>query len=159
MGTSVLTPTFRYNPAIIAQAFATLGCLSPVRVILGLGTGEALNEVAVTGAQWPAFKERFARTQEAVHLMRQLWTEDRVSFGGEYYRSVNATVYDRPPTPVPIYVAADGPVVARYAGQVGYGFILHQRQGYGPVHRQAAAGRGGSGRSAPVRGPGRDGDS
>lgn len=80
MGTSVLTPTFRYNPAIIAQAFATLGCLSPERVIVGLGTGEALNEVAVTGAQWPAFKERFARTREAVHLMRQLWTEDRVSF-------------------------------------------------------------------------------
>lgn len=129
MGTSVLTPTFRYNPAVIAQAFATLGCLYPGRVILGLGTGEALNEVAVTGAAWPAFKERFARTREAVQLMRQLWTEDRVSFNGEYYRTVNATVYDRPSTPVPIYVAAGGPVVARYAGQVGDGFICTSGKG------------------------------
>lgn len=129
MGTSVLTPTFRYNPAVVAQAFATLGCLYPGRVILGLGTGEALNEVAVTGAEWPAFKERFARTREAVQLMRRLWTEDRVSFEGEYYRTVKATVYDRPETPVPLYVAAGGPVVARYAGAVGDGFICTSGKG------------------------------
>ena len=106
MGTSVLTPTFRYNPAVVAQAFATLGCLYPGRVILGMGTGEALNEVAVTGTEWPAFKERFARFRESVELMRRLWTEDRVSYNGEYYRTVNATVYDRPETPVTVYIAA-----------------------------------------------------
>lgn len=129
MGTSVLTATFRYNPAVIAQAFATLGCLYPGRVILGLGTGEALNEVAVTGVEWPAFKERFARTREAVELIRTLWTQDRVSFDGEYYQTVNATVYDRPQIPVPLYVAAGGPVVARYAGQVGDGFICTSGKG------------------------------
>ncbi|MGO4250621.1 glucose-6-phosphate dehydrogenase (coenzyme-F420), partial [Paenarthrobacter sp. RAF54_2] len=129
MGTSVLTPTFRYNPAVVAQAFATLGCLYPGRVILGMGTGEALNEVAVTGADWPAFKERFARAREAVELMRRLWTEDRVSFNGEHYRTVNATIYDRPATPVPVYIAAGGPVVARYAGAAGDGFICTSGKG------------------------------
>ncbi|MGX1857256.1 LLM class flavin-dependent oxidoreductase, partial [Dietzia sp. NPDC055340] len=71
LGTSVLTPTFRYNPAVLAQAFATMACLYPGRVFLGVGTGEALNEIA-TGHQgeWPAFKERFARLRESVRLMR-----------------------------------------------------------------------------------------
>ncbi len=82
LGTSVLTATFRYNPAVIAQAFATMACLYPDRIVLGLGTGEALNETAVTGAEWPDFKGRFARLREAVRLMRQLWTEDQVSFDG-----------------------------------------------------------------------------
>ena len=74
LGTSVLTPTFRYNPAVIAQAFATMGCLYPDRIFLGVGTGEALNEIA-TGYQgeWPEFKERFARLRESVRLMRELW--------------------------------------------------------------------------------------
>src|SRR6185369_16347354 len=71
LGTSVLTATFRYNPAVIAQAFATMACLYPDRIVLGLGTGEALNETAVTGAEWPDFKGRFARLREAVRLMRQ----------------------------------------------------------------------------------------
>ena len=71
LGTSVLTATFRYNPAVIAQAFATMACLYPDRVVLGLGTGEALNETAVTGAEWPDFKGRFARLREAVRLMRR----------------------------------------------------------------------------------------
>ena len=84
LGTSVLTATFRYNPAVIAQAFATMACLYPERIVLGLGTGEALNETAVTGAEWPDFKGRFARMREAVRLMRQLWTED----GGELRRGV-----------------------------------------------------------------------
>ena len=66
LGTSVLTPTFRYHPAVIAQAFATLGVLFPGRVMLGVGTGEAMNEVAVTGIEWPEYKERFARLREAI---------------------------------------------------------------------------------------------
>ena len=66
LGTSVLTPSFRYNPAIVAQAFATLGCLAPGRVILGVGTGESMNEVPV-GVDWPEQSERFARLKEAVH--------------------------------------------------------------------------------------------
>jgi coenzyme F420-dependent glucose-6-phosphate dehydrogenase len=123
IGTSVLTPTFRYHPSIIAQAFGTLGAMFPGRVILGIGTGEGLNEVPSTGQPWPEFKERFARLRESVQLMRRLWNEERVSFEGEYYRTENATIYDRPSTPVPIYVAAAGALVARYAGRSGDGFI------------------------------------
>ncbi|HEY0165836.1 MAG TPA: glucose-6-phosphate dehydrogenase (coenzyme-F420) [Jatrophihabitans sp.] len=153
LGTSVLTPTFRYNPAIIAQAFGTLACLYPNRMLLGIGTGEALNEVAVTRVQWPDFKQRFARLREAVQLMRRLWTEERVSFDGEYYQTTDATVYDRPEQSVPIYIAAGGPVVAKYAGRAGDGFIC--TSGKGPELYQdklmpaveeglAAAGRDGS---------------
>jgi len=123
MGTSVLTPTFRYHPSIVAHAFGTLGALFPERVILGIGTGESLNEVPATGMQWPAMKERFARMRESVRLIRQLWTEDRVSFEGDYYTTESATIYDKPDKPVPIYVAAAGPMVAKYAGRMGDGFI------------------------------------
>lgn len=132
LGTSVVTPTFRYNPAVIAQAFATLALLAPGRVFLGVGSGEALNEVAVGAlpeGEWPAFKERFARLREAVSLMRALWTQESVTFEGEYYRTVDARVFDRPLDPVPVFVAAGGPMVARYAGRVGDGFICTSGKG------------------------------
>ncbi|TIC79345.1 glucose-6-phosphate dehydrogenase (coenzyme-F420) [Nocardioides sp. GY 10127] len=130
LGTSVLTPTFRYPPALIAQAFGTLGCLYPGRVILGVGTGEALNEKAVLGDfEWPEFKERFGRLREAVRLIRTLWREERVTFEGEYYSTVDATVYDHPEVEVPVYVAAGGPTVAKYAGRMGDGFICTSGKG------------------------------
>jgi len=129
LGTSVLTPTFRYNPAVIAQAFATLAVLHEGRVVLGVGTGEALNEIAVSGREWPEFKERFARLREAVTLMRELWSSDEVDFDGEYYRTVGASIYDRPADPVPVYIAAAGPAVARYAGRAGDGFICTSGKG------------------------------
>jgi coenzyme F420-dependent glucose-6-phosphate dehydrogenase len=123
MGTSVLTPTFRYHPAVVAHAFGTLGDLYPNRVVLGIGTGESLNETPATGMQWPEQKERTARFREAVRLIEQLWREERVSFRGEYYRTENATIYDRPEEPVPIYIAAAGPVIAKLAGEHAEGFI------------------------------------
>ena len=132
LGTSVMTPTFRYNPAVVAQSFATLGLLAPGRVMLGVGTGEALNEIAVGAideGEWPGFSERFARLREAVELIRALWTEGRVTFEGEYYETDDAAVYDRPESPVPVYVAAGGPLVARYAGRVGDGFICTSGKG------------------------------
>jgi coenzyme F420-dependent glucose-6-phosphate dehydrogenase len=129
IGTSVLTPTFRYNPATLAQAFATMALLYDNRIILGVGTGEALNEIAVSGMEWPGFTERFGRLREAVGLMRALWTEDDVTFDGEYYHLVNATMYDRPEKPVPVYIAAGGPVVAKYAGRSGDGFICTSGKG------------------------------
>ena len=132
LGTSVLTPTFRYNPAVLAQAFGTLGSLYPGRIILGVGTGEALNEVAVGSVDadtWPEFKERFARLRESVRLIRALWSGERVSFEGDYYGTVDATVYDKPDQPVPIYIAAGGPTVAKYAGRVGDGFICTSGKG------------------------------
>lgn len=130
LGTSVLTPTFRYNPAVVAQAFATMGCLYPNRVILGIGSGEALNEIA-TGfvGEWPEFKERFARLRESVELMRRLWTGERIDFDGEYYKTVGASIYDVPKEGIPIYVAAGGPLVARYAGRAGDGFICTSGKG------------------------------
>ena len=123
IGTSVLTPTFRYHPTVVAQAFATLGAMFPGRVILGIGTGEGLNEVPATGMVWPEFKERFARLRESVTLMRKLWSEQRVSFEGVYYKTENATIYDKPDDMVPIYIAGAGAMVAKYAGRAGDGFI------------------------------------
>jgi coenzyme F420-dependent glucose-6-phosphate dehydrogenase len=123
IGTSVLTPTMRYQPPIVAQAFATLACLNPGRVFLGVGTGESMNELPATGAEWPGARERRRRLAEAIELMRSLWTEDRVTFEGEYYKTDRATIYDRPEEPVPIYVAASGPLAAKLAGRVGDGFI------------------------------------
>jgi coenzyme F420-dependent glucose-6-phosphate dehydrogenase len=134
IGTSVLTPTFRYNPAVLAQAFASMGVLYPGRIFLGVGTGEALNEIA-TGWQgageqsWPDFRERFARLRESVRLMRELWTRDRVDFEGEYFSTHGASIYDRSETPIPVYIAAGGPTVARYAGRAGDGFICTSGKG------------------------------
>jgi coenzyme F420-dependent glucose-6-phosphate dehydrogenase len=128
IGTSVLTPTFRYHPAVVAQAFATLGCLAPGRVILGVGSGESLNEVPL-GIAWPDGKERFARLKEALILIRRLWTEERVTFEGTYYRTELATIYDRPDQPVPIYVGASGPAATRLAGRVADGFITTSGKG------------------------------
>jgi coenzyme F420-dependent glucose-6-phosphate dehydrogenase len=123
LGTSVLTPTLRYQPAVVAQAFATLACLNPGRVFLGVGTGEAMNETPVTGDVWPPIKERRRRLAESIRLMRALWTDERVDFDGEYYRTARATIYDRPAEPVPVYVAASGPLAAKLAGRTGDGFI------------------------------------
>ncbi len=123
MGTSVLTPTFRYHPAIVAQAFGTLGSLYPGRLILGIGTGEALNDVPATGIEWPPFKERFGRLREAIALIRRLWSEERVSFAGTYYRTLNATIYDRPLEPIPVYISAGGAQMAKFVGRTGEGFI------------------------------------
>src|SRR6476620_6689615 len=122
LGTSVLTPTIRYHPGVIAQAFATLGSMFPGRIVLGVGTGESLNEVPL-GLAWPAQKERFARLKESVQLIRELWTGERVSFEGTYYRTDKATIYDRPDDPVPIYIGASGPAATRLAGRSADGFI------------------------------------
>jgi coenzyme F420-dependent glucose-6-phosphate dehydrogenase len=122
IGTSVLTPTFRYHPAVVAQAFATMGCLFPGRVVLGLGTGESMNEVPL-GIEWPEGKVRFARFREAVTLIRKLWSEQRVTFEGDHYRTDRATIYDVPDQPVPLWLAGSGPAATRYAGRVGDGYI------------------------------------
>jgi coenzyme F420-dependent glucose-6-phosphate dehydrogenase len=123
IGTSVTTPTLRYHPAMLAQAFATLGCLAPGRIFLGVGSGESLNEVPPLGIEWPGFRERLGRLREAVDLIRLLWREERVSYDGRWYHTRLATVYDRPSEPVPILIAAGGPRAARYVGEAGDGFI------------------------------------
>jgi coenzyme F420-dependent glucose-6-phosphate dehydrogenase len=122
MGTSVLAPILRYHPAIVAHAFATLAQLAPGRVFLGLGTGEAVNELPVVG-QWPPFRERLDRLVEAIELKRLLWEQERVTYKGKYYSVEKATVYERPEEPVPIYIAASGTRTAELAGRLADGFI------------------------------------
>jgi coenzyme F420-dependent glucose-6-phosphate dehydrogenase len=124
IGTSVLTPTFRYHPSVVAQVFGTLGSMFPGRVVLGVGTGESLNEVPSSGIAWPGPKERRDRLREAIRLINQLWTGDRVTFEGQFYHTKDATIYDKPKNKVPIWVAASGPLAAQMAGQIADGFIV-----------------------------------
>jgi len=123
MGTSVLTPTFRYHPSIVAQASARWARCSRGASCSASAPAKDSTKCPSTGQPWPEFKERFARLRESVTLIRALWTQDRVSFEGQYYKTEKATIYDRPDTPVPIYVAAAGALVARYAGRSAEGFI------------------------------------
>jgi len=151
LGTSVLTPTLRYHPSIVAQAFGTLGLLSPGRVFLGVGSGEALNETPATGAEFPGRKERRRRLAEAIALIRRLWTEERVDFKGDYYETSQATIYDRPEEPVPIFVAASGPLAAKLAGRVGDGFICTSGKApelYGRLLEKVQEGAAAAGRDA-----------
>jgi coenzyme F420-dependent glucose-6-phosphate dehydrogenase len=123
IGTSVLTPTFRYHPSIVAQAFGTLGSLFPGRIALGIGTGESLNEVPSSGIAWPDQKERTARFKEAFDLIKKLWRGERLTYRGQFYKTENATIYDRPQIPVPVYIAGAGPFMAKFAGENADGFI------------------------------------
>ena len=130
IGTSVLTPSFRYHPAVVAQAFSTLASLAGAerRIVLGLGTGESLNEVPL-GIEWPEQKERFARLKEATELIDKLFTEEFVTFVGQLYRTHNAKIYDKPERPVETWIAASGPAAARLAGRVADGFICTSGKG------------------------------
>jgi F420-dependent hydroxymycolic acid dehydrogenase len=121
MGTTVTCPTMRYNPAVVAQAFATMSHLYPGRVFLGVGSGEALNEQIATG-EWPRWQERWDRLVEAISVIRQLWTGQDVSFKGKYY-TVNARLYDPPARTIPLLTAANGKKSMRLAGQYGDGLI------------------------------------
>ncbi|HUO37332.1 MAG TPA: TIGR03557 family F420-dependent LLM class oxidoreductase, partial [Mycobacterium sp.] len=121
-GTGVTCPIYRYHPAIVAQAFASLAILSPGRVFLGVGTGEQLNEQAATNYYGP-YQERHDRLIEAITLIRQLWSGQRVSFQGRYFATNQLKLYDLPQSPPPIFVAASGPKSAALAGQYGDGWI------------------------------------
>jgi TAT-translocated FGD2 family F420-dependent dehydrogenase len=121
MGTTVTCPTLRYNPAVVAEAFASLSLLYPGRIFLGVGSGEALNEQAATGA-WPKWQERWDRLIEALAIIRQLWSGQQVSHKGKYY-AVEAKLYDKPAQPIPVLTAANGRKSMRLAGQYGDGLI------------------------------------
>ncbi len=121
-GTGVTCPTFRYRPPEVAQAFATLALMNPDRVFLGIGSGESLNEVP-TGGGWGPWRERTDRMAEAVRLIRELWKGDWVTHDGPYYPIENAKLYDVPPKPLPIYIAASGPKTARLVGELADGWV------------------------------------
>ena len=121
MGPTVTCPTLRYNPAVVAQAYATLSVLYPGRIFLGLGSGEALNEQAATG-EWPEWRKRWDRLIEAVTIIRQLWTGQPLHHEGAHY-TVDGKLYDPPAQPVPLLLAANGPKAMKLAGEHGDGLI------------------------------------
>ncbi|MFQ5761851.1 MAG: TIGR03557 family F420-dependent LLM class oxidoreductase [Candidatus Bathyarchaeia archaeon] len=120
LGTGVTAPSQRYHPALIAQAFATLGAVHPGRVFLALGTGEAMNEAPV-GHLWLPFRDRAERLEEAVRVIRQLWEKDVVSFAGKHFTLSNARLYTKPGKPIPLYLGASGPTIAKMAGKLADG--------------------------------------
>jgi coenzyme F420-dependent glucose-6-phosphate dehydrogenase len=122
LGTGVTCPTFRYHPAIIAQAAATAALMLPGRFFLGVGTGEALNE-HVVGTRWPPYDVRAEMLEEAIEVIRALWTGENVDHHGTHFTVENARLYTRPDEPPPIVVAAAGPAAAELAGRVGDGLI------------------------------------
>jgi TAT-translocated FGD2 family F420-dependent dehydrogenase len=122
IGPTVTCPTFRYNPAVVAEGFASLSQLYPGRIFLGIGSGEALNEEAATGT-WPKWPERSERLVEATDIIRKLWTGEQVVHAGKYY-NVNAKLYDRPAGNVPLLMAANvGPKAMYRSGRYGDGLV------------------------------------
>jgi coenzyme F420-dependent glucose-6-phosphate dehydrogenase len=122
VGTGVTCPTRRYHPAIIAQAAATVASMMPGRFFLGVGTGENLNE-HIVGAEWPRYDVRASMLEEAVGIIRALWSGQNYSHCGEHFTVENARIYTLPDEPPPIVVAASGPKSAALAGRIGDGLI------------------------------------
>jgi coenzyme F420-dependent glucose-6-phosphate dehydrogenase len=127
IATGVTTPLFRYHPAVVAQAAATLDRLSGGRFHLGVGTGENLNEGPL-GYSFPNYAERAARMREALQIMRQLLDGAKLDFSGDYYRTDRARLYSPPIGPVPIWLAAGGPKSASLAAGYADGIITSVKQ-------------------------------
>jgi F420-dependent oxidoreductase, G6PDH family len=121
-GSGVTAPGFRYHPAILAQAAATLEAMYPGRFWLGIGSGEALNE-HITGEYWPEQGTRFARLRESVELIKKLFSGKKVRHSGKYFKLETTQIWTMPTTPPPIYVAASGPQTAEFAGREADGLI------------------------------------
>ncbi len=122
VGTGVTCPLIRMHPAIVAHAAATTAAMMPGRFFLGVGSGENLNE-HVTGDRWPSASERLEMLEEAIELIRALWTGDEVERRGRFYRVVDARLYTLPPERPQLYVAASARNAAELAGRLGDGLI------------------------------------
>jgi coenzyme F420-dependent glucose-6-phosphate dehydrogenase len=125
VGTGVTAPILRYHPAIVAQVFATLEYMFPNRVFLGIGRGEALNEVT-SGHSWPSNSEKFERLKEAIYIIRKLWTGDWIDFKGNYYWVRDSKLYTKPSNHIPLYLAGIGKQSARLAGEEADGFVTNE---------------------------------
>jgi len=138
MGTAVTCPILHYHPAIVAQAFATLAEVHPGRIYLGVGSGEAINEEAVTGI-WPNWQERWERMEEAIAIIRALWTGETVAYHGRFYK-VAGRLYSPPPQPIPLLVAGNGPKSILLSAKLGDGLITDPRtwRSYKGEWREAA---------------------
>ncbi|MDD1709467.1 MAG: LLM class flavin-dependent oxidoreductase [Methanoregulaceae archaeon] len=118
--TAVTAPIMRYNPAVVAHAFATMGAMYPGRVGIGIGSGEELNEMAVVRGEWPKPGKRLDMLSEALDVMHRLWmSTGPTSFDGSYYTLKNATMFTRPEGPIPVYFSAIGPRASKMAGLLG----------------------------------------
>jgi G6PDH family F420-dependent oxidoreductase len=120
--TAVTCPTVRIHPAIVAQAAATSAVMTGGRFVLGVGTGEALNE-HVLGDAWPSIDTRLEMLEEAVALMRELWDGGFVTTGGKHYSVDHARIYTLPDEPPPVYVSGFGPKATDVAARIGDGYI------------------------------------
>ena len=149
LGTAVTCPLFHYHPALVAQMAATVDRLSGGRLLLGVGTGEAINERPL-GFPFPGYAERQSRMQEALQIIHRLLAGEKVSFNGEYYTTETARLYSPPVGPLPVLMAAGGPKSADFAGRYADGLITSVKQPEDTVakviepYRRAAAERGGS---------------
>ncbi|HET9104239.1 MAG TPA: TIGR03557 family F420-dependent LLM class oxidoreductase [Solirubrobacteraceae bacterium] len=128
VATGVTCPTLRIHPAIVAQAAATAALQHEGRFVLGVGTGEALNE-HIFGDPWPSAGVRLEMLEEAVEVMRKLWTGEQVEHRGPHYTVENARLYSVPDVPPPIYVSGFGPKAIRLAGRIGDGFCTVEPDG------------------------------
>jgi coenzyme F420-dependent glucose-6-phosphate dehydrogenase len=141
IGTGVTCPTVRIHPAIIAQAAATMETMMPGRFLLGVGSGENLNE-HIFGDRWPEADIRLEMLEEAVALIRQLWQGEQMSHRGQYYTVENARVYTLPEQPPPIIIAGGGPKAAELAGRIGDGFCTTSPEKELKQHFVNAGGKG-----------------
>ncbi len=117
VGSDVTVPMFKYHPIVVAQAFATMSQIHPGRVLLGVGTGEAINEEPILG-KWPSWKERAETLVESLRLMRKYWSsDDYFNFEGKYFTVKGMYCYDKPKRQIPIYWSAFGPKSALLAGK------------------------------------------
>ena len=121
----VTCPTVRIHPAVIAQAAATSQLMLDGRFVLGVGSGEALNE-HILGHRWPPTETRHEMLEEAVGVIRQLWQGGNVTHHGRYYTVENARIYSRPETPPPVAVSAFGPEATSLAARIGDGLVTTQ---------------------------------
>ncbi|GAB3061148.1 TIGR03557 family F420-dependent LLM class oxidoreductase [Micromonospora schwarzwaldensis] len=120
--TAVTCPTVRIHPAVVAQAAATSAVLHEGRFVLGVGTGEALNE-HILGDAWPQTDVRLEMLAEAVEVIRELWRGDFVNHHGKHYTVEHARIYTRPETPPSIYVSGFGPKAIELAARIGDGYV------------------------------------
>jgi G6PDH family F420-dependent oxidoreductase len=120
--TAVTCPTGRIHPAVIAQAAATSAVLTHGRFVLGVGSGEALNE-SIMGGVWPPAGIRQKMLEEAIELMRKLWSGEAITHSGEYYTTHHARIYTLPEKPPPVYVSGFGPKATRLAARIGDGYV------------------------------------
>jgi coenzyme F420-dependent glucose-6-phosphate dehydrogenase len=120
--TAVITPLFRYHPAVVAQAAATIDRLSGGRFELGIGSGENINESPL-GFKLPAYQERSKRLVEAIKIMARLLNSEKLNFNGEFYRINSAKLYSPPIGKIPIFLAAGGPQTAALAAKFCDGVI------------------------------------